>query len=204
MPNSMSLAAVALSVREMLARYFADLDAADPDAFRALPNVQIVRTEDYGQLGTSPNSLIRFPSLAIFCYRVDVNRTMRAPWSAVAHHDQTIHLPLDIHFLLTPFDSDAEAELRILGATMQCLELNSILTGPRLHPLGNWDPRNSIQLINEDLLTEDVLRTFDTLPTDFRLSVSYLARIARIDAPAEPDHPDVLTAIRGLTPSVAP
>ena len=71
-------------------------------------------------------------------------------------------------------------------------------------PTRELDPRNSIQLINEDLLTEDVLRTFDTLPTDFRLSVSYLARIARIDAPAEPDHPDVLTAIRGLTPSVAP
>ena len=31
----------------MLARHFADLDTADPDAFRALPNVQIVRTEDY-------------------------------------------------------------------------------------------------------------------------------------------------------------
>ena len=89
----------------MLARHFADLDTADPDAFRALPNVQIVRTEDYGQLGTSPNSLIRFPSLAIFCYRVDVNRTMRASWSAVAHHDRTIHLPLDAHFLLTPFDT---------------------------------------------------------------------------------------------------
>lgn len=200
----MSLAAVALSVREMLARYFADLDAADPDTFRALPNVKIVRTEDYGQLGTSLTSLIRFPSLAIFCYRVDINRTMRAPWSAVAHHDQTIHLPLDAHFLMTPFDSDAEAELRILGATMQCLERHPILTGPRLHPLGNWDTRDSIQLVNEDLVTEDVLRTFDTLPTDFRLSVSYLARIARIDAPDEPDHPDVMTAIRGLTPSVVP
>lgn len=204
MANSMSIAAVALSLREMLARCFADLDAMEPEAFRALPNVQIVRTEDYSAHGTAVDSLIRFPSLAIFCYRVDVNRTMRAPWSAVAHHDETIHLPLDVHFLLTPFDSDAEAELRILGATMLCLERTPILTGPRLHPLGDWDPRDSIQLINEDLVTEDVLRTFDTLPTDFRLSVSYLARITRVDAPIEPEHPDVLTAVRGLTPTVVP
>ena len=49
-----------------------------------------------------------------------------------------------------------------------------------------------------------MLRTFETLPTDYRLSVSYVARIARIDAPAEPDHPDVLTVVRGLAPSSVP
>jgi hypothetical protein len=200
----MSIAAVALSVRELLDRYFIDLVAVEPNAFRAQPNVQVVRTEDFGQIGTSPSSLIRFPTLAIFCYRVDVNRTMRSPWSAVAHIEQSIHLPLDVHFLLTPFDSDAEAELRILGATMQCLERYPILNGPRLHPLGEWERRDSIQLVNEDLVTEDVMRTFDTLPADFRLSVSYLARITRIDAPVEPEHPDVLTAVRGLTPSPVP
>jgi hypothetical protein len=200
----MSIAAVALSVRELLDRYFGDLVAVEPKAFRARPSVKVVRTEDFGQIGTSAGSLIRFPTLAMFCYRVDVNRTMRSPWSAVAHVEQSIHLPLDVHFLLTPFDSDAEAELQILGATMQCLERYPILNGPRLHPLGAWERRDSIQLVNEDLVTEDVMRTFDTLPADFRLSVSYLARITRIDAPVEPEHPDVLTAVRGLTPSPVP
>lgn len=204
MANSTSIAAVALSLRELLNRSYAELAALDPNAFRALPTARIVRTEDFGQVGTNANSVIRFPSLSIFCYRVDVNRTMRAPWSAVAHYDGTIHLPLDVHFLLTPFDSDAEAELRILGATMQCLEQHPILAGPRLHPLGGWEPRDAIQIVNEDLVTEDVLRTFDTLPTDFRLSVSYVARVTRIDAPDEPDHPDVVTVVRGLAPSPEP
>lgn len=204
MANSTSIAAVALSLRELLNRSFADLDALDPNAFRALPTARLVRTEDFGQVGAGNGTVIRFPSLSIFCYRVDVNRTMRAPWSAVAHHDRTIHLPLDAHFLLTPFDSDAEAELRILGATMQCLEQHPILSGPRLHPIGGWDARDAIQVVNEDLVTEDVLRTFDTLPADFRLSVSYVARVTRIDAPDEPDHPDVVTAVRGLTPSPVP
>jgi hypothetical protein len=202
--SSTSIAAVARSVETLLNRCFTDLDAADPDAFRELPVARLVRTEDYSQVGSAPGAVIRFPTVAIFIYRVDVNRTMRPAWSAVAHADRSIHLPLDIHLLLTPFDSDAEAELRILGATMQCLEQHPILAGPRLHPLGAWDARESIQLINEDLVTEDVLRTFDTLPTDFRLSVSYVARIARIDAPDEPDHPDVLTAVRGLVPSSVP
>jgi hypothetical protein len=202
--NSTSIASVALSLRELLNRSYVELDALDPNAFRALPTARLVQSEDYSRIGVSVDSVIRFPSLAIFCYRVDVNRTMRAPWSAVAHHDGTIHLPLDAHFLLTPFDSDAEAELRILGATMQALERHPILSGPRLHPLGGWEARDAIQIVNEDLVTEDVLRTFDTLPCDFRLSVSYVARVTRIDAPDEPDHPDVVTAVRGLVPSPVP
>ena len=172
MANSTSVAAVALSLQELLARCFADLDADDADTFRVLPTPRVVRSEDFANVGNTPSSVIRFPTLAILCYRVDINRTMRSPWSAVAHVDDTIHLPLDLHFLLTPFDADADAELRILGATMQCLEQHPILSGPRLHPLGGWRPGDAVQLINEDLVTEDVLRTFDTLPTDFRLSVS--------------------------------
>ena len=97
---------------------------------------------------------------------------MRPPWSAVASVDGSVHLPLDIHLLLTPWDSDAEAELRILGATMEILEQHPILSGPGLHPLGGWVPGEAVQILNEDLVTEDVLRTFDTLPSDFRLSVS--------------------------------
>lgn len=204
MANSTSIAAIALSLQELLNRSFVDLDVLDPNAFRALPTARIVRTEDWGLMGTGAGSVIRPPSLTIFCYRVDINRTMRASWSAVAHQDRTIHLPLDAHFMLTPVDTDAEAELRILGATMQCLEQHPILSGPRLHPLGGWDAQEAIQIIHEDLVTEDVLRTFDTLPTDFRLSVSYVARVTRIDAPDEPDHPDVVTAVRGLTPSSVP
>jgi hypothetical protein len=87
---------------------------------------------------------------------------------------------------------------------MQCLEQHPILSGPRLNPIGGWQLGEAVQLLNEDLGTEDVLRTFDTLPSDFRLSVSYCARVARIDAPDEPDHPDVTTVVRGLTPSPVP
>ncbi|SDS77316.1 Protein of unknown function [Actinopolymorpha singaporensis] len=200
----MAVAAAVLSVQARLNRSFQELDAADPDAFRARPTARIVRTDDFANIGGSASSPIRYPTLSIFCYRVDLNHVMRPPWSAVASVDGSVHLPLDIHLLLTPWDSDPEAELRILGATLQCLEQHPVLSGPSLHPLGRWTAGEAVQILNEDLVTEDVLRTFDTLPSDFRLSVSYCVRIARIDAPAEPDHPDVTTVIRGLTPSSVP
>jgi hypothetical protein len=202
--GSTVVAATVLSVQTRLNRSFADMDAADPDAFRVLPTARMVRTDDFAKAGATANSPIRFPTLSIFCYRVDVNRTMRAPWAAVAAADGSVHLPLDIHLLLTPWDSDADAELRILGATMQILEQHPVLSGPALHPLGRWQRGEAIQVLNEDLVTEDVMRTFDTLPSDFRLSVSYCLRVARIDAPAEPDHPDVTAVVRGLAASSVP
>ena len=199
-----SVAAVALSVREQLNRCFTELDEANENAFRARPTARLVQTTDFSRIRADAENPIRFPTLSIFVWRVDINRVTRAPWSAVAAQDGTINLPLDTHLLLTAWDSDAEAELRILGAAMQCLESRPVLAGPRLHPSGDWRPGEAIQVVNEDLVTEDVLRTFETLPTDYRLSVSYVARVARIDAPAEPTHPDVLTVVRGLVPSPVP
>jgi hypothetical protein len=61
-----------------------------------------------------------------------------------------------------------------------------------------------VQLVNEELLTEDVLRTFETLPTDFRLSVSYAARVVRLDSPLPTGAGDVVTAVAGLTPEARP
>ena len=38
-------------------------------------------------------------------------------------------------------------------------------------------PGESIQIMLGELSTEEVMRTFDSLPIDYRLSVPYLARI---------------------------
>ncbi|WP_250002279.1 DUF4255 domain-containing protein [Actinoplanes sp. M2I2] len=198
-----TVAAVALSVREQLNRCFVAMDEANEDAFRARPVARLVQTTDFAKINADADNPIRFPTLSIFVWRVDINRATRAPWAAVAAQDGTIHLPLDVHLLLTAWDSDIENELRMIGATMQCLEARPVLAGPRLHPSGGWRPGEAVQIVNEDLVTEDVLRTFETLPVDYRLSVAYLARVARIDAPAEPGHPDVLAAVRGLSPSSA-
>jgi hypothetical protein len=204
--NSQSIAAATLSLQELLARSFKALAVEDPDTIRSatVPSVRIFRSDDFGNVGGDAQSTIRFPTLAMLCYRVDVNRAMRAPWSGVGHVDSSSHLPLDLHFLLTPFDSDAEGELKMLGATMMTLDRTPILTGPRLYPKGEWEVRDSLQILNEDLVTEDVMRTFDTLPGPFRLSVAYVVRIVRVDASVEPEHPDVTTVARGLTPTPVP
>lgn len=196
-----SVAATGLSIEGLLNRAFDATVAADPQAFQRRPRARLVKTENFDRSTPGAEGSIDDATLSIFCYRVEINRTMRPAWSAVSAHDGNVHLPLDIHFLLTAFDRDAEAELRIIGHTLLALESTPILSGPSLHPSGGWNAGEAVQLVSEELTTEDVLRTFDTLPGDFRLSLSYVARTIRIEAPAEPNHPDVLTAVRGLTPT---
>jgi hypothetical protein len=126
-------------------------------------------------------------ALSIYLYRVDFNKTMRAAWSGVGNQDGFAHLALDLHYLLTAWAANAEFEHRIIGRTMQVLETTPVLSGPLLESSGNWAPTESIQLVLEEISTEAVMRTFDSLPTDYRLSIPYIARMVRIDsiAPAE-------------------
>ena len=42
-------------------------------------------------------------------------------------------------------------------------------------------PTDAVQLLLEEISTEALMRTFDSLPSDYRLSVPYLARVVRID-----------------------
>ena len=140
--------------------------------------VHLVRTED---LNVETSQSITSPTLLAYLYRVDFNKVMRAAWSGVAQYDGSSHLPLDLHFLLIAWGENADHELRILGRALECMETMPILSGPMLDPIAPWESNESIQICLEDLSTEDVMRTFDSLPVDYKLSIPYVARIAVID-----------------------
>lgn len=163
----------------------------------------LVRTADFEDNAVATS--IGSPALSIFLYRVDFNKTMRAAWSAVSSQDGLAHLPVDLHFLLTPWAENAEFEHRILGKAMQCLETTPILSGPLLYPslFTAWAANESIQILLEDITTEALMRTFDSLPTDYRLSVCYVARIIRLDGRQVSLDPPVTTAVTGLVPSAS-
>lgn len=167
-----------------------------------IPKAVLVRTNDFDQADNS--RIIVPPTLSIFLYRVDFNKAMRAAWSAVGTRDGRAHLALDLHYLLTPWAGDAEQEHRILGMAMQCLEGTPILNGPLLHLLGEWEAGESIHIVLEEVSTEAVMRTFDSLPTDYRLSVPYIARVIRLDGRQETTAGPVINAITGVTASTQP
>lgn len=179
-----SIAAVGKSIERLLAQAFEERQPVPGKTTKAV----LIRTEDLSdalvkqQIGTH--------ALSILLYRVDFNKAMRTTWSAVGHGDGRGHLALDLHFLLTPWADNAEHQHMILGRAMQVMESVPMLSGPMLYapslpPEYEDEPATSttdtVQLVLEEISTEALMRTFDSLPGDYHLSVPYVARVVRID-----------------------
>jgi len=67
---------------------------------------------------------------------------------------------------------------------MEYLDQSPVLTGPLLQASAVWAPGEAVQLVLGEMSTEEVMRTSDSPPSDYRLSVPYLARVVRIDGVA--------------------
>jgi hypothetical protein len=197
MADFTAIAAVGKSLERYLSACFLEEPAPVPGK---TTRAALIRTEDFD---ASPR-IIPATALSIFLYRVDFNKTMRAAWSAVGSLDARAHLPTDLHYLLTPWAENAEYEHRILGRAMECLESTPILSGPLLHPLAAWAANETIQVMLEEISTEAVMRIFDSLPQDYKLSVPYLARVVRVDGRHAAPAPAVTEAVLGTTASALP
>ena len=196
MANLNSIAATGRSLERLLNQAFAETPVPVPaHTTRAF----LIRTEDFDQ--SSNQSIIQRPALSIFLYRVDFNKTMRAAWSGVGYLDGQAHLPLDLHFLLTPWAENAEDEHAILGCALQCLDSTPCLSGPLLHASGAWLTNEAVNVVMDEMPTETVMRTFDSLPADYRISVPYIARVVRLDGrQVRPPQP-VTTLVTGKLPA---
>ena len=192
------IAAAGKSVERLLNAAFNEEQPVPGDKTHAV----LVRTTDFESSVLGAN--IGSPALSVFVYRVDFNKTMRAAWSAIGSQDGRGHLAVDLHLLLTAWAENAEFELRILGRALQAIETSPLLNGPLLDPITDWAPNESVQLVLEDISTEAVMRTFDSLPTDYRLSVPYIVRIVRIDSRVATPDEFVTTRIVGIVPEPSP
>lgn len=188
-----AIGAVGKSLERLLSAGFADAPTPAAGA-KAL----LVQTEDF----KSEAGKIAAPVLSIFLYRVAPNKVMRSAWSGVGSQDGVGYVPLDLHFLFTPWGTDAESEHRILGRAIQIMETTPILSGPLLYPAATWAPNEAVQVVLEEVTTESIMRIFDKLPTDYRPTVSYVARVTRIDGRVAAPISEVTTAVRGIRPAV--
>jgi hypothetical protein len=191
MADHLGVAAIGLSIVRLLNLCFEENPPLGEGGARV--RASLMRTEELDPANRGDD--MTSPIVSVFLYRVDVNSHTRAAWSAVGHQDGKVHLPLDLHYLLTPWAANAEFEYRILGQAMECLETTPILSGPLLYPSANWSGGESVQLCIPEMTTEDLMRTFDSLPVDYKLSVPYVARIVRIEASKQSSEPIVHHAL---------
>jgi len=191
-----------MSIARLLNMAYDEQEPVPPKKTKAI----LVRTDDLSP--RSAPKIIGAPALSIFLYRVDFNKTMRA-----ACRGSAMPTAGDIWRWTCTICSrpgrQREHEHMILGRTMQALEQTPILSGPLLYSPSvpdtepQWATTEALQVLLEEISTEALMRTFDSLPTDYRLTVPYIARVVRIDTKQTQAPPPVTDAKTEIYQKVA-
>jgi len=124
--------------------------------------------------------------VSLFLYRVMVNAAQRTPPAPPAPDGRPRRtlLPLDLHFVLIPWAKDASLEQEILGWLMRTIEDTPILPAGLLNSRAPavFRPDETLEIVAGQISNEELFRIWDVLPTDFKLSVPYIARVVRIES----------------------
>jgi hypothetical protein len=139
---------------------------------------QVYQTQDF----TTPMST----GVSLFLYRVTVNTVQRTPRPRPGPQgrQRRPQLPLDLHFLLTPWADHASLAQSILGWMMRTIEDTAILPSGLLNSVtdGVFDDNETVEIVFGQMSNEEMFRIWDVLPRDYQISVPYTARIVRIDS----------------------
>jgi len=123
--------------------------------------------------------------VSLFLYRASVNAHLRSSGRVFASDASAPPLSLDLHYLFSLWSESADAEHTLLAWTMRELHQHPVLDASTLLPDARWGSDEVVQMIPAELSTEDLMRIWDAVTPSYRLSVSYIARVVRID-PARP------------------
>jgi hypothetical protein len=183
MANQFAIHSVGESLRKYLENsYPQELRASNSCSFRLVSSGELTDPSAFGT------------SLTLYLYRVTMNEHLRNIPRVNDPSDAMSPLAVDLHYLMTVWANNALAEHTILCWAMRQLYQHPVLDNSSLSPEAGWSSADIIQLIPAELSNEDVMRIWDALDPPYRLSVSYIARVARIDADAfESSRPAVAT-----------
>jgi len=143
-----------------------------------------------GELAGEPGDATR---ITLYLYRITVNEHSRQVHAASAATARPTPLGLDLHFLLSAWAGNARDEHTIVAWAIRQLHMFPILDASSLSPEAGWGTNEVIQIIPAELSTEDVMRIWDALDPPYRLSVSYIARLVRLDPDAQQHARPVVT-----------
>jgi hypothetical protein len=130
----------------------------------------------------------------IFLYHVGIDPHLRNSGRLSTPEMPSPPLSVALHYLFTFWSNSAEVEHLVLAWTMLELQATSLLDATILSADARWSAEDIVQLIPEELSNEDMMRIWDTLRPDYRLSVGYVARVVRIDPEPEREQPPVIAA----------
>jgi len=133
-------------------------------------------------------------TVQIFLYHVGIDPHMRNSGRLIAPDMVSPPLSVALHYLFTFWSDSAENEHLVLGWTMLQLQATPLLDATILSGEARWTAEEVVQLIPEELSTADMMRIWDTLKPEYRLSLGYVARVVRISPEESPGHGPVVAS----------
>lgn len=131
---------------------------------------------------------IKVPTVSVFVYRATISTARRNLPPRIGSDGQKYRspLPLDIHFMLTPWASKPEVQHLLLAWMMRALEDMPALSAGFLN---NFDAGNApfgaeetVELVYEPTSIADMLSIWEVGKPNVQVSVTYVARMVLIDS----------------------
>ena len=125
--------------------------------------------------------------VSIYLYRVAVDPHLRTAGRPLSPEMRPAPLSLHLHLLFSLWSTNAAHDHLVLAWLLRQLHEHPILDSAALSADADWAPDEVVHLIPAELSNEDMMRLWDALTPSYRLSISYIARVVRIDpsTPAE-------------------
>ncbi|MGH7634699.1 MAG: DUF4255 domain-containing protein [Gemmatimonadaceae bacterium] len=156
--------------------YPADLRAQYPCNFQLVSSNELnAHSADFGT------------AVTLYLHRVAVDPYLRNSVDRTSTFQSKVPISLGLHYLLTIWADSAAAEQTILGWVVRELYTHEALSQSDLTPAAGWSPDDVIQVIPGEISNEDMMRIWDALEPKYHLSLSYVARVVRIDADTQID-----------------
>ncbi len=144
---------------------------------RAMPACEFALASA-GQLAAEPEEGNR---VTLFLYRIAINEHGRQRGRPGVAADGAGGLGLDLHYLMSAWGMTPQDEQVALTWALRQLHQYPVLDASSLSPEAGWAADEVIQIVPSELSTEDMMRIWDALTPSYRLSVSWVARLVRID-----------------------
>ena len=118
------------------------------------------------------------------------------PGAARSGAGPTFPLGLELHYLVTAWAANAAREHEALAWVMRELYRHPVLDRSVLAPIDVWRAEEAVHLVPTELSTEDMMRIWDAIRPEYRLSVTWCARVVRFDRDALADSGQPVVATR--------
>ncbi len=171
MANIYSINSVGSSIMQFLRNAY-------PQALRELHPCDF-RIVSSGELAESSDDFNT--TVSLYLYRIIMNEHVRNAPVSNQLRDAPVPLSVDLHFMLSVWADSASAEHNISAWAMSQLHQHPIMDVSSLTEEGGWSTDNVVHIIPPELSNEDLMRIWDAIAPYYRLSVSYIARVVRID-----------------------